>query len=107
MSSYPEDIFGRTPQIGDYIAAGMSLGQSSVLRIGEIVDIKETRDSYSKEPTGNFGIRVRWRNNGRSEYSWDVKDSRIKWEPGYSYAKFVILDKGFVEQFPADIDAGL
>jgi hypothetical protein len=97
-----KDIFGREVEVGHFVAAGMNLNQSSVLRIGEVVKISETLD-WQKKPTGRQSVRIKWRNNGPSEWSWDVKDSNIIYDPTYSYAKVVILDPAFVEQFPADI----
>lgn len=107
MSSpaYPKDIFGRPLNIGDYIAAGMNYGQSSVLRIGEVINVKQS-SSYGTPNPNKFSIRVRWRNNGDTSTQWrryEVKDSTILWQAGYSYAKFLILDKAFVNVYPADI----
>lgn len=108
MSSvpHPKDIFGRPLNIGDYIAAGMNYGQSSVLRIGEVINIKQS-SSYGTPNPNKFSIRVRWRNNGdttdRQWKRYEVKDSTILWQANYSYAKFVILDKAFVNVYPADI----
>lgn len=100
-----KDIFGREVAVNDYIAAGMNLNQSSVLRIGRVVKIGQTLD-YNKQPTGRESVRVRWRNNGDTSGKryWEVKDSNILYDPRYSYAKVVILDKEFVEQFDPDIE---
>lgn len=101
----PLDVFKRPLNIGDYIAAGMSHGQSSVLRIGEVINIKNS-SSYGTVNPNKFSIRVRWRNNGDTSTQWrryEVKDSTILWQVGYSYAKFLILDKAFVSVYPADI----
>lgn len=99
-----KDIFGREVQVGDYIAAGMNLNRSSVLRIGRVVKINKTLD-WEKKETGRESVRVKWRNNGdaRERSYWEVKDSNILYDPTYYYAKVVILDPDFVEQYPADI----
>lgn len=98
-----KDIFKREVQVGDYIAAGMNLDRSSVLRIGQVVAIKETLD-WQKLPTGRESVRVKWRNNGSpTNNRWQVKDSNIMYDPRYTYSKVVILDPEFVKQYPADI----
>jgi hypothetical protein len=105
---WPKDVFKRPLQIGDMIAAGMSYGQSSVLRVGEVVNIKASKPRYGRENEAprKFSVRVKWRNNGdqnpRYQYG-EVKDSNFIYEEGHSYAKFIILDRAFVEQYPADI----
>lgn len=99
--SNPKDIFGVEAKVGDKIAAGMSYGQSSVLRVGEIIKITESDKYNTGKP--NYTIRVRWTHNGRSNYRWDVKESNILIKSDYSYAKFVILDSGYVNKFPPDI----
>lgn len=105
---WPKDVFKRPLKIGDMIAAGMSYGQSSVLRVGEVVNIKASKPRYGRENEAprKFSVRVKWRNNGdqnpRYQYG-EVKDSNFIYEEGYSYAKFIILDRAFVEQYPADI----
>lgn len=103
---WPKDVFKRPLQINDYIAAGMSYGQSSVLRIGQVVNIKASKPRYGREEEAprKFSVRVAWRNNGnQTSNRWEVKDSNFIYEEGHSYAKFVILDRAFVEQYPADI----
>lgn len=106
---WPKDVFKRPAQVGDYIAVGMSYGKSSVLRVGEIVSIKASKPSYGEMPKvpRKFSVRVKWRNNGDQQvrYKWgEVKDSNFIYEEGHSYAKFMIVDKAQVEQFPADIN---
>jgi hypothetical protein len=101
-----KDIFGREVQVGDYVAAGMNLDRSSVLRIGQVVNINQTRDTYSKQLTGRESVRIRWRNDspeGKKRYR-SVKDSNILCDPSYLYAKVVILDPDFVKQFEPDIE---
>lgn len=97
------DIFGNIAVEGDKIAAGMSYGQSSVLRIGEIIGIKTKED-------GTHSVRVKWTHNGSENYRWGVKESTILVRDHYTYAKFVILPKDYVAKFPDDIkrddDAG-
>jgi len=89
-----KDIFGQEVQVDDYVAAGMSLGQSSVLRVGRIVGIKETNSGFT--------VRVRWTHNGRGENrQWDVKESNILIKNIFAYAKIVKLSTEYVEQFPA------
>lgn len=106
---WPKDVFKRHLQVGDYIAAGMNYGQSSVLRVGEVLNIKASKPRYGREDEHprQFSVRVKWRNNGDQSvrtYSWgEVKDSNFIYEEGHSYAKFMILDKAQVEQYPADI----
>lgn len=99
----PKDVFGRVLREGDYIAAGMAFGRSTVLRVGQVISVAPTKSEYSSA----WNIRVKWRNNGNINptgyRSREVRDSTIKWEPGYSFAKFVIMDKDAVEQYPADI----
>lgn len=100
-----KDIFGREVHPGDYVAAGMNLDRSSVLRIGRVVSIKDTLD-WQKKPTGRQSVRIKWRNNGdrSNKRYWEVKDSNILYDGSYTYAKVVILPPEFVEQFPADIE---
>lgn len=93
------DIFGVEPKVGDKIAAGMSYGQSSVLRVGEIIGIKDNAGKYS---TTTWSMRVKWTHNG-SEHQWGVKESSILVKSNYSYAKFVILPAELVAQHPDDI----
>lgn len=94
------DIFGNEVKVGDKIAAGMSYGQSSVLRVGEIIAIKEKDDPYSRGRT-DYSIRVRWTHNG-SGSKYDVKESSILIKAVYSYAKILVLPKDYVEKFPMD-----
>lgn len=93
------DIFGTEPKVGDKIAAGMSYGQSSVLRVGEIIGIKTKDAEYGNT---NWSVRVKWTHNG-SENQWGVKESTILVKSNYSYAKFVVLPPAYVAQFPDDI----
>lgn len=95
------DIFGQPVDVGDKVAVGMAFGRSSVLRIGEVLAVKETEDPYYKRT--KWSIRVKWTHNGPSDWSWDVRESTIKYESGFSYAKLVVLPRDFVEQFPPDI----
>lgn len=104
---WPKDVFKRPAQVGDMIAVGMSYGQSSVLRVGMIVGIKASKPRYGREDEvpRKFSVRVRWRNNGNQTSSrWEVKDSNFIYEEGHSYAKFILLDKNEVDQYPKDID---
>lgn len=98
-----KDIFDREVQVGDYIAAGMSLGHSSVLRVGRVLKITDTLN-WNKQPSGRQSVRVRWRNNGKSNSRYDVKDSNIIADNGHSYAKVIILDPDFVEHYAPDIE---
>lgn len=103
---WPKDVFKRPLQIGMYIAVGMTYGQSSVLRIGEVINIKNSKPSYGSPDPRKFSVRVRWRNNGNQDpryQRWEVKDSNFIYEEGHNYAKFVIMDKALVESFPPDI----
>lgn len=95
-----KDVFGNVANVGDKIAAGMSFGQSSVLRIGEIIGIKDKVDNYNRV---TYSIRVRWTHNGSENYRWGVKESTIIVRDYYTYAKFVVLPKDYVAQFPDDI----
>lgn len=92
------DIFGQEVKVGDWVAAGMALHRSSVLRVGKIVDIKES----NKYNNAVWNVRIRWTHNGRSNYSWDVKESAIRIEASHSYAKIVKMPADYVEQFPYD-----
>lgn len=95
-----KDIFGNTAKVGDKIAAGMSYGKSSTLRIGEIIGIKETQDSYSRS---KWSVRVKWTHNGSENYKYGVKESTIIVHDYYMYAKFAVLPPEYVAQFPDDI----
>lgn len=94
------DIFGVEPWVGCKIAAGMSLGQSSVLRIGEVIKITENDKYNTGKP--NYTVRVKWTHNG-SDHQWGVKESNILIKPDHSYGKFVILETEYVNKFPPDI----
>ena len=95
-----KDVFGREVRPGDKVAVGMSYGQSSVLRVGEVLRIKESEDAYSRK---KWSVRVKWTHNGDPHNGrYDVKESTILGQESYTYAKFVILPEGFVEQFPVD-----
>lgn len=93
------DVFGVVANVGDKIAAGMSYGQSSVLRIGEIIGIKGKEDTRGNV---RWSVRVRWTHNGHGS-SYDVRESTILIHSNYSYAKIVVLPKGFAEQYPEDV----
>jgi hypothetical protein len=99
--SNPKDIFGVEAKVGHKIAAGMSLGQSSVLRVGEVIKITENDKYNTGKP--NYTLRVKWTHNG-SDYKWGVKESNILIKPEHSYAKFVVLDSRYVSLFPPDIE---
>lgn len=103
---WPKDVFKRPLQVGDYIAAGMSYGQSSVLRVGLVVGIKQSKSTHGSANPNKFSIRVRWRNNGdlSGRRYWEVKDSNILYQENYSYSKFMILDPAQVLPFPPDIE---
>ena len=100
MNATLVDIFGQPAHVGDKIAAGMSYGKSSVLRIGEIISIKETDDRYGRT---KWSVRVKWTHNGSENYKWGVKESTILVHSHYTYAKFVVLPRDYVAQFPDDI----
>lgn len=96
------DVFGQEVEVGDKIAAGMAYMRSSVLRVGEIIKINAKPVSYGEGM--RYSIRVRWTHNGnqgRPSY-FDVKESTILFEDRFTYAKFVKLPAGYVEQFPSD-----
>lgn len=100
-----KDVFGQEAKVGDKIAAGMAFNRSSVLRVGEIIAIKEGKVGHYSGAGTKWSIRVKWTHNrysGDSRY-YDVKESTIKVEEDYSYAKFVILPPEYVAQFPSDI----
>ena len=98
------DIFGQPVKVGDYIAAGMAFNRSSVLRVGIVTAIEEKPiNKWSDNSSTYWSVKVRWTHNGKdSVSSWDVKESRIRIEPSYNYAKFVLLPSGYAEQFPED-----
>ena len=104
-----KDVFGRDVKVGDKIAAGMNYNRSSVLRIGEVVKVteKSTMRGYAehRHEVKKWTVRVRWTHNGseRPDGYGEVQESSILGDESYSYAKFVILPKGFVDQFPPDI----
>lgn len=97
-----KDIFGRPVQAGDKIAAGMSYGQSSVLRVGEVLYVKEKVDPHRPDHV-KWSVRVRWTHNGAPTSRWEVKESTILGDSLYRYAKILVLPEGFVDQFPSDI----
>lgn len=99
MSDELTDVFGVVVNVGDKIAAGMSYGQSSVLRIGEVIGIKAKEDSYHRF---QWSVRVRWTHNGHGS-TYDVRESTIIVRSNYSYAKLVKLPTEFVEQYPPDV----
>lgn len=98
-----KDVFGREVKAGDKVAVGMNLNQSSVLRIGEVLYVKEKPHPY-REDGFKWSVRIKWTHDGSTDNNWrNVKESTILGETGYQFAKFVILPEGFVEQFPPDI----
>lgn len=97
----PRDIFGRETRVGDTIAAGMSYGQSSVLRIGTVIGIKERDTNGSRQA---WSVTVEWTHAGKSNpFYGSKKKTAIQIDSGYSYAKFVILPDGFTDEFPNQI----
>lgn len=98
------DIFGQPVKVGDYVAAGMAYFRSSVLRVGVIIAIDEKPiNKYRDDSPTYWSVKIRWTHNGsQTNYGWDVKESRIRIEPGHNYAKFVLLPSGYAEQFPED-----
>lgn len=98
-----KDIFGREVKTGDKVAVGMSYGQSSVLRVGEVISIKEKVDDYYKQT--KWSVRVKWTHNGSDKNNrWTVKESTILGNSSYNYAKLIILPEGFVDEFPPDTE---
>lgn len=99
-----KDIFGQSVNVGDHVAVGMAYNRSSVLRVGEVVAIKEKPASYGSGVV--WRVTIRWTHDGdkRENKRWgNPKESTIKVESNYTYAKLVILPLELVEQFPPDI----
>lgn len=99
-----KDVFGQDVYTGDRVAVGMAYNRSSVLRVGEVMAIKEVPDTYGNGVT--WRVRVRWTHDGdkRENKRWgNPRESTIKVESNYYYAKLVVLPPGFAEQFPPDI----
>lgn len=110
MTTPPLDVFGQPVAVGDYIAAGMALHRSSVLRVGQIVAIKETNRGYNHHygrDLFKYSISVRWTHDGNQDKSsvgyGGKTTTTIQFETGYSYAKFLKLPASYVEGFKPDI----
>lgn len=99
MNEELKDIFGVVVNVGDNIAAGMSYGQSSVLRVGEVIGIKCKEDSYHRF---QWSVRVRWTHNGHGS-TYDVRESTILVRSNYSYAKLMKVPAELVSQYPPDV----
>lgn len=99
-----KDIFGQSVNVGDRVAVGMAYNRSSVLRVGEVVTIKERPASYGSGTV--WRVTIKWTHDGdkRPNKRWgNPKVSTIKVESTYLYAKLVVLPPGYAEQFPPDI----
>jgi hypothetical protein len=97
-----KDIFGRPIKAGDKVAVGMSYGQSSVLRVGEVLYVREKVDEYRSDRV-KWSVRVKWTHNGSPKSDrWTTRESTILGNSSYTYAKLIILPDDFVEQFPPD-----
>lgn len=102
------DIFGNTVHVGDTVAVGMSFGRSSVLRVGEVVSIKEKNlgfHQYHNEDHLKWTVRIRWTHNGsgnRKAYG-EVKESNILHESTHTYAKLIVLPPGYAQRYPSDV----
>lgn len=97
------DIFGQDVNVGDLVAVGMSYGQSSVLRCGEVLKITSKPATYGKGM--KYSIRIKWRNNGSpNKDGWsEIKDSTILHEDTHRFAKVMVLPPDFVNKFPPDL----
>lgn len=102
------DIFGREVKAGDKVAVGMAYNRSSVLRVGEVLEVKEVEEErgygeYAHTIT-KWGVKVRWTHNGNPNSTYgEVKESTIRGDSTYSYAKLLVLPEGFVDEFPPDV----
>lgn len=95
------DIFNNPVNIGDKVAVGMAYNRSSVLRVGEVVNIKETytgQNWRNKDiPNYKWSIRIKWTHDGSdgSVYG-SIKDSTIQHESTHTFAKLLVLPPDFV-----------
>jgi len=98
------DIFGNDVNVGDKVAVGMSYDRSSVLRVGEVISVKEAKPPYymtNRPDYCKWAIRIKWTHDGSDGTGWgSVKDSTIYHESSHTFAKLLVLPSDFVAANP-------